>query len=392
MEKLTDIFSINTPDIMLTEKCNLNCKYCFEKDKNGKNIDREKLLDYIKEQTNFSFFPFGGEPMLALDLLIKIKQEIESMDFAGKKKEEMIRGLTAIITNGTLIPQNLEKIKEHGFNCQISMDGPKDIHDKNRVFGNGAGSFDKVMKGLELLAQNNLPFSLHGVINKQSIKYFFAINKFFFELLMKERGIEETIHFFKHNSYQIIFEEEYTQQDIKDLTDGMEKFCDWIFEKQDLEIDKKRQFLKEFLAKKGSICGAGTALLALNVDFDIFPCHRSATISERANFKLGNVYEPENFKNYRLYNAYYHHAHEVRTSYSAVYDYSPNDPNAKSWFMWCPSTNLETSGNIYYQNAKYNLLFAEFHRLISYLIKKYGLNTEVNEPRSNGNGDETCHN
>lgn len=51
--------------------------------------------------------------------------------------------------NGTLLTDEIIKfMKDNEVSLLISMDGPKEIHDKNRVFSNGMGSFDKIMNNI----------------------------------------------------------------------------------------------------------------------------------------------------------------------------------------------------------------------------------------------------
>ena len=55
---------------------------------------------------------------------------------------------------------------ENNVEITISLDGPQDIHDKNRIFPNGVGSFNTVIKNIESIKrlhhdffENNIKFS-----------------------------------------------------------------------------------------------------------------------------------------------------------------------------------------------------------------------------------------
>jgi uncharacterized protein len=111
----------------------------------------KKAIDFLLRHSvdspsvNVGFY--GGEPLLEFDL---IKQAIEYCKklFVGK---ELTFNLT---TNGTLLTK--EKIlflEEQGVILTISLDGPKEINDINRVFKNGEGTFDSVMTAIQLVRE-----------------------------------------------------------------------------------------------------------------------------------------------------------------------------------------------------------------------------------------------
>jgi uncharacterized protein len=55
-------------------------------------------------------------------------------------------------TNGTLLTTEIIRfLQDHNISLIISLDGPKEINDKNRVFANGLGTFETVMKQIELV-------------------------------------------------------------------------------------------------------------------------------------------------------------------------------------------------------------------------------------------------
>ena len=71
------IYNVICPDILLTNRCNMACKYCFEKDKGEDDMDEKKLLEYYSHNPCTSTFPFGGEPLLKIDLLLKIIEAVQ---------------------------------------------------------------------------------------------------------------------------------------------------------------------------------------------------------------------------------------------------------------------------------------------------------------------------
>jgi uncharacterized protein len=73
-------------------------------------------------------------------------------------------------TNGILIDQEwCELFKELNAQVGISIDGPKKFHDVHRVTRSGRGTFDAVMKGVEILKKNNIDLYVISVLTTSSL-------------------------------------------------------------------------------------------------------------------------------------------------------------------------------------------------------------------------------
>lgn len=144
--------------VLLTWACNLKCVYCFEGEKeNLINMTKEQADQYVKFITqtakikkidNITINLFGGEPMVNIDIGFYILKNIK--EFCTQNN---INFISTIITNGTLLnEENLLRLLE--LNCrsiQITLDGLKETHDTRRMDKNGNGTFDKIIKVLQLL-------------------------------------------------------------------------------------------------------------------------------------------------------------------------------------------------------------------------------------------------
>ena len=101
--------------LIMTENCNLNCTYCFEKDKSISMMTKEvakKSVDFLIENAIFEkrdridFMFFGGEPLLNIDVI----DYIYEYSIVETKKHKL--GISGnIITNGTVFNK---KIKNNG--------------------------------------------------------------------------------------------------------------------------------------------------------------------------------------------------------------------------------------------------------------------------------------
>lgn len=70
-------------------------------------------------------------------------------------------------TNGTLFTSEIiEYIKSKQIGVTISLDGPTIIQNNNRRFKDGRDTFDSVIKGMQLLNQNDIKFTFHKFTRK----------------------------------------------------------------------------------------------------------------------------------------------------------------------------------------------------------------------------------
>ena len=146
---------------ILTEDCNLSCKYCYLK-KNPRKMTLDVALDATRwlieqcervgqvPQTNF----FGGEPMLMWDEII-----VPLTEWVRHKYRKAFK--LGITTNGVLMTEERYAfMKRHNFGFLLSIDGPKHIQDNNRPLRGGGSSFDLIAPKIPMLLKGypNLTF------------------------------------------------------------------------------------------------------------------------------------------------------------------------------------------------------------------------------------------
>lgn len=136
-----------------TLACNFRCIYCFEKGQRRSQTMSEqtiqKIISFVRAQANhleeLSITWYGGEPLLALPQLESISKQLWDLC-----DEFHINYSSSIITNGYLLDVNTANIlkNNHVDEIQITIDGPKPIHDKRRPLANDGGTFDTIMEHL----------------------------------------------------------------------------------------------------------------------------------------------------------------------------------------------------------------------------------------------------
>jgi Fe-coproporphyrin III synthase len=148
------LFKIKTPiNIMwrITNKCNLKCSYCNIWKKKQKELTSKQIFKIIDEMSecNTQRIGFvGGECFLRDDFG-------QIIDYVKKK------GIyVTLVSNGCLIPNNLEIIKKIDY-LVISFDGTKKNHERGRY----KGSFEKVIKSLEFCKKNKIKVLTNTVLN-----------------------------------------------------------------------------------------------------------------------------------------------------------------------------------------------------------------------------------
>lgn len=163
----------------VTESCNLRCKYCFNTIGNRTRVHTQRHMDedtafmaidyYFKcftekiskveiskrkaclQKTKPVFTLWGGEPLLNFELIRKAKAYFDALPWSdwGISKEDFI---CSIVTNFTIFDDEiLHFLKENRILLAISLDGDREVHDNNRIFINGRGSFNIVKANLDRL-------------------------------------------------------------------------------------------------------------------------------------------------------------------------------------------------------------------------------------------------
>jgi len=173
--------------------CNLDCAYCFYLEKqalfdSGENfrMSVEVLTAFIHKYVEAQPTPVvefvwqGGEPtLLGVDFFRRVVEL--QRPFAGRK---IIRN--SLQTNGTLLTDEWCRfLKRHHFMVGISLDGPKEIHDRYRRDCRGRGSFDGVMRGLKLLQKHGVEYNVMASVARETARRPLEVYRFF-----KEQGIE----------------------------------------------------------------------------------------------------------------------------------------------------------------------------------------------------------
>jgi uncharacterized protein len=163
-------------------RCNLRCSYCFyHPDKRG----RDGMMTYSTLRlltAEILRLPVlrpaicwqGGEPTLAG--LNFYKQAVDLQKKLGDDREIT----NSLQTNGLIIDKGwADFLKTNNFLVGISLDGPRQIHDANRLGPDGKGSWNKIMDAVKRLQDADVPVNILCCLTEQSASHMDVIVNFF---------------------------------------------------------------------------------------------------------------------------------------------------------------------------------------------------------------------
>lgn len=169
--------------------CNLSCRYCYYLTKKSlyNNTDFSinlktwfVLLDELKNfSSNCQVTWQGGEPTL---------RGLEFFKEAYKyKNQHGIKINSCFQTNGINLNEEWIKFfKKNNFLVGISLDGPKEIHLKNRISNNNEDYYGKIIENIKLLQKYEVNFNVLTTVNKSNVNNPLKIYRYF----VRELGIK----------------------------------------------------------------------------------------------------------------------------------------------------------------------------------------------------------
>jgi len=307
---------LRTLVLMLTTSCNLACRYCYEDREEGcaprdggpggggpsaeagrdapgsiaaagggalREMSPESLrrgvaylLEHAGAYRKVSVTFFGGEPLLRFPLIQTAVGEARRM--ARERGKEISFSIT---TNGTLLTREIAGfLKENGVSVCLSIDGPREIHDRNRPYASGRGSYEDVARGIDLLMENRngFPVAARVTLGRGAVD----VRKTFDHL--RGLGFDE-VGFAPasaaEGSPSALTEEELgaVMDGFRDLADG---YVDDVRERRVPTFANMSQILA--LIHRGDPmpypCGAGIGMLAMDPSGAFHPCHRLCGVGD----------------------------------------------------------------------------------------------------------------
>jgi len=282
----------------VTEDCNLACKYCYMTGTNSRNkmpfeIARRAVdyilsdRDYFRDEAVVWEF-IGGEPFLEIQLIDRISDYIKQQMFI-RRHPWFDAYRFNFSTNGLLyhtpgVQDYIAKNRGH-VSIGISIDGNRTKHNLQRVYKDGTGSFDRVVKNVPLwlsqmpdagtkatFAHEDLPHLKDSII------------------ALWEMGI-------KMVAANVVFEDVWVDGDDLLFEDQLRRLADHIIEHR-LYDEYSVRFFDPQVGNPLSVddldanfCGTGN-MLAIDCRGDFFPCIRfyDMSLASRRGRRIGDVF------------------------------------------------------------------------------------------------------
>ena len=181
--------AVNVCYMIMSEQCNLACKYCFlgnndcEKRnhfllENMSADTADKAIDFFIRQIKESglnteenkpvLIFYGGEPLVNFEVLEHTALRINEL----RKEEKCIRNIEmSIVTNGLLLNEiRIKRLNELGVAIAISIDGFTEEANSMRVDLNGDSVFSRILETLNKFKELDVDASLSVTLSEETIK------------------------------------------------------------------------------------------------------------------------------------------------------------------------------------------------------------------------------
>ena len=261
--------------------CPSNCSYCWSSEENSPLMSIETikevvawLKDFRDDQVTFTFH--GGEPLLA------------GADFYREALPLLADGAShlqpafALQTNlWKMTPELAQILAEYDIPIGSSLDGPKELNDRQR----GVGYYDKTMQGYKIARENGLDVRFICTFTAQSVKFKEDIFNFFLEngLTLKLHPALPSLRAESSDDW-VLDSKEYGELLIFLLDKYLENM-------DDIEVMNIDHLCKCVFTRRGTVCtyvDCMDSTFAVGPDGSIYPCYRFVGMPE---YVMGSVYD-----------------------------------------------------------------------------------------------------
>jgi uncharacterized protein len=270
---------------IVTEDCQLRCGYCYIVGKNKlKKMPfavAKTAVDYIlRNRTlfweNSVIWDFiGGEPLLEIDLIDRIsdyiKRQMYELDHPWFSSYRFSFSTNGLLYGSAKVQRFIRKNARH-LSISISIDGTRQKHDAQRVFPDGSGSYEAVMKNVPLWLRQFPNASTKATVAHADLPLLKESVVHLWQLGLKN----VTINLVNENVWQpgddAIYEAQLRGLADYIISNGLYQThnCSFFSKTIGKPLDPRKD--------NGNWCGSGK-MLAIDGDGTLYPCVRFAPYS-----------------------------------------------------------------------------------------------------------------
>ena len=162
--------------------CNLACGYCFQQKKADSTgfLTRQQvdmgLAAIAKAEENVSALLGGKKTLPKISItggepLLRNRENLDAVNYLMSRLEALGWPFN-ITTNGTLLK---EFVAEHAAtqrcrNVQVTLDGPREVHNQRRYYRGGGASFDKIAEGTDAALRAGWKITLRVCLDMANVR------------------------------------------------------------------------------------------------------------------------------------------------------------------------------------------------------------------------------
>ncbi len=270
-------------DLLLTRKCNLVCRHCFEvssPNETVKDIDIQRLCSLAQEMEDIDVKTLkitGGE-VLMFPLITEFLSALKTKRFE-----------TILLTNAIMLNDELcEIIAEGGIKLGISLDG---ISPVSHNFLRGKGAFEAVQPKLSLVKDFGIKFSITTSVHSRNISETEKIVDYAINTLGARTVF---INKLKPLGRALYNKDIFISEEENDMLEERVKSLSLLYGSEKIILSDDSATMRNDISCKTIplntplVCAAGNTILSIDDNLDVYPCVYG---HGKSGYNMGNLYK-----------------------------------------------------------------------------------------------------
>lgn len=281
--------------LFVSQECNLKCAYCYGHE--GEYGRPGRMNEKTMRSTFDAFCAagegrhavtfFGGEPLMNFPLMRQSAVVAEELRRDGKGDISF-----GIVTNGTFYNEEIaDFFHRHIDRATFSLDGPADLNDGQRPAKRGGDVYRTATDNIaKLTADKSFNWAFRSIVTRAGHD---RIEEIYADLERYGPGGIGIVNVDVPKDDPLYLDETHYRRFVEQIVavnrKGLRSFVEG---EQAVAFEYPFYILFYFITRSHALyhCNAGTNLLAITAEGDVYPCHRF--VGEQA-FNMGNVADPD---------------------------------------------------------------------------------------------------